>query len=104
MHFNMYAIYDSAADAYLPPFILPREAMAIRSFAQAVNSETHQFHHSPADFTLFQIASWDDAEGIPKPDVAPKKIRNGLELLGLTEEEATDGPHNGKAQANPERS
>ena len=92
MDFNMYSIYDQAADAYLPPFILPREAMAVRTFAQCVNSPDHQFSQAPADYTLFQIASFDDAVGLPVPDVAPKKIANGVELLGLMDEGAKDGP------------
>ena len=38
---NVYSVYDSAAAAYLPPFILPREEMAIRSFSVAACSDDH---------------------------------------------------------------
>lgn len=61
MKLQIFAIYDSKAMAYLPPFFLPNNKMAERSFGEAANSETHQFGKHPADYTLFHIGEFDDA-------------------------------------------
>ena len=78
MKYGMFSIYDEKAQAYLPPFILPETGMAIRTFGDCINSEEHQFGKHPADYTLYQIAEFDDDSGIPTPD--KKTIHNGLEL------------------------
>lgn len=56
----MFAIYDLKAHAYLPPFIIHRQEMAQRLFADCVNDPTHQFRKNPADYNLFQIGAFDD--------------------------------------------
>ena len=78
MKYGRFSIYDEKAQAYLPPFILPDTGMAIRTFGACVNSQEHQFGKHPADYTLYQIAEFDDDTGIPTPD--KKTIHNGLEL------------------------
>ena len=67
MKYGMFSIYDEKAQAYLPPFILPATEMAIRTFGDCVNSQEHQFGKHPADYTLYQIAEFDDDTGIPTP-------------------------------------
>lgn len=57
---RMFTIHDSAAKAYLPPFILPEVGQALRMFTNAVNSKNHQFNQNPEDFILFEIAEFDD--------------------------------------------
>jgi hypothetical protein len=78
MKYGMFSIYDEKAQAFLPPFILPETGMAIRTFGDCINSQEHQFGKHPADYTLYQIAEFDDDTGIPTPD--KKTIHNGLEL------------------------
>lgn len=58
---NMFTIYDSKAEAYLPPFVLPEKAMAIRSFSDCANDPTHAFYRNPGDYTLMHIGTYDDA-------------------------------------------
>lgn len=77
---KMFTVYDTAAKAYLPPFFLPREEMAIRVFTDAVNSDSHQFGRHPADYTLFLIAEFDDEfAGVSLQ--TPEKVCTGLEVL-----------------------
>lgn len=57
---KMFTIHDTKAKAYLPPFFLPEEGMAIRTFSQCINSKEHQFGRSPADYNLFLIGTFDD--------------------------------------------
>lgn len=61
MKHRVYAIYDAAAGAYLPPFMLQRDQQAIRAFSDCCNSPSHQFGAHPGDYTLFFIGIWDDS-------------------------------------------
>jgi len=74
-----FAIFDSAAKAFLPPFHLPREEMAIRAFSDCVNSPSHNFATHSEDYTLFHIADFDDTTGEYK-NLEPVNVNlgNGL--------------------------
>lgn len=63
MLLNAFTVYDSKAEAYLPPFFFTTTALAIRSFETAANQEEHDFHKYAADFTLFKIGNFDDHSG-----------------------------------------
>ncbi len=58
-----FAIFDAAAEAYLPPFFFGTKGTAIRSFADAVNEEGTPFALHAADYTLFHIGFFDQASG-----------------------------------------
>lgn len=75
--FKMFSIYDEKARAHLPPFILPEEGMAIRTFADCVNDGDHQFGKHPHDYTLIKIADFDDEHGQITPD--RQTVGNGIE-------------------------
>ncbi|AXL15280.1 nonstructural protein [Microviridae sp.] len=76
-----FSIYDSKADAYLPPFFLHQEAMGIRAFSDAVNNPESQIHLHPADYTLFLIASFDDEKGEMIPMPSNKNLGNGIQYV-----------------------
>jgi len=59
----LFCVYDSAAGAYLDPFVAPTVEYAIRSFRQAVNREGSQFGEYPQDYTLFSIGGFDGETG-----------------------------------------
>ncbi len=63
MILNAFTVYDSKAEAYLPPFFTTTPALAMRSFAAAANSEGHDFQNYAADYNLFQIGTFDDSTG-----------------------------------------
>lgn len=77
----MYAVFDSAADAYAMPWFLPTEAMALRAFSQCVNNKDHQYGQSPQDYTLMEIGFFDDSTGVVEPNHAIKSHGNGLAYL-----------------------
>lgn len=78
MKLSIFSIYDSKAQAYLPPFFLPRKQMAVRAFAECCNSESHQFGKWPADYTLFHVGAFDDESGLID-SFPPISLGNGLE-------------------------
>ena len=61
MFLHMFAIFDRKAEAFLPPFFLPAEGMALRTFEDCVNDSGHAFGAHPEDYTLFKLGMFDDA-------------------------------------------
>lgn len=80
MHLQIFSIFDVKADAYITPFLLPNKAMAIRAFADCVNSASHQFGQNPQDYTLFHIGSFDDTSANITAD-HPRSLGNGVEFI-----------------------
>lgn len=80
MIFKMYAVYDEKAGAFLPPFVVPTEGMAVRTIGDCINSDTHQFGKHPEDYGLFYLGEYDDGQGIVAP-VTPEIVRTGLQLV-----------------------
>lgn len=60
---KIFSVYDSKAAAYLQPIFCVNAAVAIRSFEHAVNSEGHDFSRFSADYTLFELGSFDPQLG-----------------------------------------
>ncbi|AXL15501.1 nonstructural protein [Microviridae sp.] len=60
---KVFAVFDSAANAYLTPFFFDTVPLALRAFTSAVNDEGHQFHRHADDYTLFEIGMWDELTG-----------------------------------------
>lgn len=69
----VFTIYDSAADAYLPPWIMPNVTMAQRAFSDCVNAKDHQFAANPQDYTLFMLGDWDSETAEFRPLPAGKR-------------------------------
>ena len=87
MKHKCFSIFDSAAEAYLPPFVLPTEGMAIRVFTDCCNSEKHQFGVNPGDYTLFELGVFDDATALFEALPAGMKLVNGLEVVRRKDDE-----------------
>ena len=77
MKYYVFTVYDAGAEAYLPPWIMPKLEMARRIFGDCCNSSDHQFAAHPEDYTLFVMGMFDDetAEFIP--------YANGKQSLGV---------------------
>ncbi len=60
MLLKMFTVYDSKAEAYLPPFYLPAAGAAVRHFTDTASDPNHAFGRHPGDYTLFQVGVFDD--------------------------------------------
>lgn len=56
-------VYDSKAEAYLPPFYMRTTAEAIRAYEATCNDPESNMSRYPGDYTLFEIGEWDDEKG-----------------------------------------
>lgn len=78
MKYNLYAIYDAAAEIYSQPQVYVTDNVAMRAFTQAANDPESSISIASSDYTLFRIAAYDDTSGEIKPEVTPVNL--GLAL------------------------
>lgn len=78
---QMFCVYDSKADAYLPPFFLHSDGMALRVFSDCANDLTHQFGKHPEDYTLFHLGKFDDQTAKIELNETPKSLAVAIELV-----------------------
>lgn len=64
MKHGLYSVLDIKARAYIAPFTLPNDDMAVRAFKEAANDSTHMFCKHAEDYTLYRIGTFDDETGI----------------------------------------
>lgn len=88
MRLEIFAVFDSAAAAYLPPFFTHNEQLATRSFIDTSNNPETSFFRHPADFTLFRLGYFDDQKAEFELLSAPQKIANALELKAHEEQQS----------------
>lgn len=78
---KIFSVFDSKAAAYVQPLFADTRALAVRMFQSAVCSSGHQFNMYAADFTLFEIGSFDDLSGLLQPLPAPEMVVSAHTLL-----------------------
>ena len=61
---KIFSVYDSKAQAYLPPFYNPAVGSAIRAFADAINDSQAPFAKHAGDYVLYQVGEFDDSTGL----------------------------------------
>lgn len=82
---KIYSIYDNKAEAFLPPFFMPNDAMAIRAITDCLMDTNHQFHNHAHDYVLYGLGAFSDTDAtFDIPLAAP--IAKLIELLNPTEE------------------
>jgi len=57
---KIFTVYDSKTELFMQPFFMPTTGQALRSFEDTCNDESTLFAKHPADFTLFEIGTYDD--------------------------------------------
>lgn len=78
------SIYDTKAEAYLPPQFVQSNGSAVRGFADAINDKSNPDNNlakHPEDFIMFDFGSFDDTTG--KFDIfkAPEELVRGITLM-----------------------
>ncbi|QCQ84847.1 nonstructural protein [Blackfly microvirus SF02] len=75
-YFKIFSVFDSKAASFGVPFADHQEGSAIRNFADAVNdgsNPNNMWHNHPEDFSLFQLAEFDNNTGEIVP-IKPKSL------------------------------
>lgn len=74
MIMKVYSIYDSKIEAYTQPFFMQTKGQAIRALTDNLTDEKSQYAKHPEDFTLFELAEYDDVQGKFIPHASPKSV------------------------------
>ena len=74
----LYALFDSKAKAWLPPFLGNSDEDAKLSFAVLCRDADHPVGRHPADYTLFRVGEWDTDSGEMLPMEAKINLGNGI--------------------------
>lgn len=74
----LFAIFDAKTEAYLPPFFQRTRSAAERLFADTVNGSDNPIASHPEDYTLMELAEWNENTGEITPHIAPYALGNGL--------------------------
>lgn len=80
MNHKVFTVYDAKTEAYLPPFYSHSVGQAERSFKDACTNTDHEFYKHAEDFTLFQIADFDDEKGTFTMLKAPFSLGTALQF------------------------
>lgn len=78
---KMFAVYDSKAEAYFPPFYSQNNASAIRDFTDKVNTPNHIWNRHPEDYSLFAVGEFDDQTAVILPFKTHFPLGKGLEYV-----------------------
>ena len=63
MKLKVFAVRDDAAGAFLQPFFMVNDVVAIRSFRNSVRDPQHNFSINAEDYSLVALAEWDEETG-----------------------------------------
>lgn len=77
---NVYSIFDEKGKGFMQPFFLQNNKVAIRTFANLVNSEGHNFNANPEDYTLYLLGEFDVDNGKIE-SVQREMLGNGVEFV-----------------------
>lgn len=88
----MFAIYDQKAEFYLSPITFNSRGESLRNFSDAVNDSTTMLHRHPADFTLFEIGTYDNEKCEIQMHTSPINLGNAIEFVEQPELFPEDSP------------
>jgi hypothetical protein len=81
MKLNVYSIFDQAAEAFVTPFFMQNDGLAMRAFQDNVNAnDENNISKHPEQFSLYKIGEYDDKVGVIDSYEQPKVVARAIEL------------------------
>lgn len=78
---KVFSVYDLKSESFEAPFFSPAVGAAVRMFADAVNDPQTRLAKHPADYQLFEVASYDDAVGVFSNIIPAKLLGQGSDFV-----------------------
>lgn len=78
---QIFTIFDSKTEAYLPPMYFQTKGAAVRAMEDTLEDPNHQFCKHPGDFTLFHIGEFDDTTCTIDTFNTPKSVGVAQEFI-----------------------
>ena len=85
LNLKCYTVFDAAASAFITPFFLPTDAMAIRVFKDSANDPTHMFCRHAQDYELYRIGDFNPNNGVVRPQLVKQHLASAISLRDLPE-------------------
>lgn len=85
---KIFSIYDSKAENFNLPVYLQSSGLAIRTFSDSVQDPNSPFAKHPADYTLFELGTYDDQTSTFDIFPTPKSLHVAIEFITPTLKEA----------------
>lgn len=86
-----FVIYDSKVETYDSPFVMRTTAEAQRAFSELCSERGGRINKHPEDYSLFEIAAYDDTRGMFEPLTAPVHLANAVQYARTDAARAMDG-------------
>lgn len=81
MKLSVYSIFDNAAGAFMQPFFMVNDGMAVRAFSDTANTADSSIKAHPDQFSLYRVGTWNDASGYLEPEDPPIRVIHGFEVV-----------------------
>lgn len=85
----IFTVLDMTAERFHEPFFALNEAVALRSFGNAVNSPDSAIHAHPEDYALYCVGTWNGETGEVVSE-EPRKVASATSLITQTGLEVLD--------------
>lgn len=85
MQLQIFSIFDSATEQFIQPYFSLTLAAGKRAFATAANTEGHEFHTNAADYHLFHLGTFHQADGRHEMLASPCNLGNALTYINNSE-------------------
>lgn len=85
-----FAVYDTQVGAFLAPFFLQTAGQAVRSFMDASKDPNMEFSKHPGDYTLFELAEYDEETGKFTNLPTPHSLGTALQFVAQGSPEIRD--------------
>ena len=86
---KLYTVYDSKSESFTPPMANRTRGEAIRGFTDEVNNPNSMLNKHPEDYTLFELAEWDNSTGQIIPLDTPLSCGLAIEYKNSDDRELT---------------
>ena len=81
MILKIFCLYDSKVEAYLQPFFMRARGEAFRAMADLTSDPNMNVSKNPADFTLFELGTYDDSNARFDLHLTPISLGVALEFV-----------------------
>lgn len=81
MILKVLAVRDAALDAYMRPIFVATSGVGVRSFEAEVNRAGSELRSCVRDYSLWEIASYDDSTGRFENLALPVRLVNASDLI-----------------------
>lgn len=89
---KIFTVYDSKAQAFLQPFFAEATGLALRMFESAANDPEHDMSKWAADYTLFEVGTFDESTGAFMQQEAHINLGTALQFKTSTSSSSLPAP------------